>query len=66
MESYENVQRWAKARQIATGQIFPVFWTSVGLVIGLPIVAFFIVGMPISFDTPVLKGFNFLFPWYFL
>ena len=53
------IQRWAKARQIATGQIFPVFWTSVGLVIGLPVVAFLIAGMPISFDFPELKGFNF-------
>ena len=53
------IQRWAKARQIATGQIFPVFWTCVGLIVGLPIIAFFISGMPISFDFPKLKGFNF-------
>ena len=53
------IQRWAKARQIATGQIFPAFWTCVGLIVGLPIIAFFISGMPISFDFPKLKGFNF-------
>ena len=53
------IQRWAKARQIMTGQIFPVFWTCVGLIVGLPIIAFFISGMPISFDFPKLKGFNF-------
>ena len=53
------IQRWAKARQIATGQIFPVFWTCFGLIVGLPIIAFFISGMPISFDFPKLKGFNF-------
>jgi len=53
------IQRWAKARQITTGQIFPVFWTCVGLIVSLPIIAFFISGMPISFDFPKLKGFNF-------
>ena len=53
------IQRWAKARQITTGQIFPVFWTCVGLIVSLPIIAFFISGMPISFDFPELKGFNF-------
>ena len=53
------IQRWAKARQITTGQIFPVFWTCVGLIVSLPIIAFLIRGMPISFDFPKLKGFNF-------
>ncbi len=53
------IQRWAKARQIKTGQIFPVFWTCVGLIVSLPIIGFFISGMPISFDFPKLKGFNF-------
>mgnify|MGYP001397015609 FL=1 len=53
------IKRWAKARQIATGQVFPVFWTCAGLIIGLLIIAFFISGMPISFDFPKLKGFNF-------
>ena len=53
------IKRWAKARQVATGQIFPVFWTSVGLIVGLPVIVFLISGMPISFDFPKLKGFNF-------
>ncbi|WP_319532080.1 amino acid ABC transporter permease [uncultured Cohaesibacter sp.] len=50
---------WAKQRQMETGQRFPVFWTSIGLIIGLPLIAYFIAGMPVTFDTPGLKGFNF-------
>ena len=51
--------RWAKKRQIATGQRFPVFLTSLGLLIGLPLVAYFAAGMPVTYDLPALKGFNF-------
>ncbi|NCF48024.1 MAG: ABC transporter permease subunit [Bacteroidetes bacterium] len=53
------VYRWAKKRQRETGQIFPVFWTSVGLIIAAPVVAFFIMGGPITLNYPALKGFNF-------
>ncbi|WP_373235847.1 amino acid ABC transporter permease [Cohaesibacter celericrescens] len=53
------LSKWAKKRQIATGQRFPVFMTSLGLLIGLPLVAYFIAGMPISADLSALKGFNF-------
>ncbi len=53
------LSRWNHKRQDATGQIFPVFWTSVGILIGLPLVAFFLAGSPLSWDLPVLKGFNF-------
>lgn len=51
--------RWAHKRFFETGQPFPVFWTSVGLIVGLPVVAFLTAGMPLSFDNPALKGFNF-------
>ena len=47
------VRRWAHKRQEATGQQFPVFWTSLGLIIGLPILAYFIMGRPISLEHPV-------------
>ncbi len=53
------LSRWNHKRQDATGQQFPVFWASVGIIIGLPLVAFFLVGSPLSWDEPVLKGFNF-------
>ena len=56
--------RWAKARQKLTGQIFPVFLTSLGMIVGAPIVMCLLVwlvrgGFPISFEFPELKGFNF-------
>lgn len=51
--------RWSRKRLETTGQPFPVFWTSVGLVIGLPLVAFVATGAPLSFDNPALKGFNY-------
>ena len=50
---------WATKRQIATGQRFPAFWTGVGLVVGLPLVTFLLLGAPLTFDYPALKGFNF-------
>ncbi len=53
------VARWAKKRQDATGEQFPVFWTGVGLVIGLPLIVFLITGSPLAWDLPALKGFNF-------
>ena len=53
------VRTWAKRRQEATGQQFPVFLTALGLIIGLPLLAAAVTGFPISFDVPVKKGFNF-------
>jgi general L-amino acid transport system permease protein len=52
--------RWAHRRQDATGQIFPSGWASTGLILGLPLLAFIIMGTPLSFDAPQLRGFNFV------
>ena len=52
------VARWAKARQMATGQPFPVFLTSIGLIIGLPLLAFLLLGRPVQFEYPELGRFN--------
>lgn len=49
---------WAKKRQVATGQRFPVFWTSVGLIIGLPLLAYFIMGQPLTFENAVAGRFG--------
>ncbi|GLT13958.1 amino acid ABC transporter permease [Vibrio algivorus] len=54
-----GVYIWAKNRQKVTGLQTPVTRIVLGLCIGLPIVAYFIMGMPISADYPELKGFNF-------
>ncbi len=53
------IHRWAKERQSRTGQIFPIFWTSLGLVIGLPLLGLLLMGFPLSWEFPELKGFNF-------
>ncbi len=50
---------WARGRQRATGQPFPVVWTALGLIVGLPVVAYVLTGMPLTFDYPEFKGFNF-------
>lgn len=51
--------KWAKKRQMKTGQIFPVFLTSLGLIIALPLLANVVVGGAIGVEIPKLKGFNF-------
>ncbi len=53
------VYLWARRRQLATGQRFPVLWTTLALIIGLPLVVYLLSGMPLGFEYPELKGFNF-------
>ncbi len=53
------VNIWANKRQEATGQQTPMVRIALGLIIGLPLIVYFISGMPISADYPQLKGFNF-------
>ncbi|MBN9235335.1 MULTISPECIES: amino acid ABC transporter permease [Phyllobacteriaceae] len=48
----------ARQRQMVTGQQFPVFWTSVALIVGLPLLAFVASGFPLSFDMPKKSTFN--------
>ena len=54
------MSRWAHKRQDQTGQQFPVFLTSIGLIFGLPILVLLATGVPLSWDIPALKGFNFV------
>ena len=51
--------RWAHRRQAATGQPFHTFWVSLAILVALPAAAFVITGMPLDWDLPELKGFNF-------
>ncbi|MEP9389018.1 amino acid ABC transporter permease [Mesorhizobium sp. KR9-304] len=52
------VARRARVRQEATGQQFPVFLTSVALVIGLPLLAFLLAGLPATLEFPQKGNFN--------
>ncbi|GAA3946703.1 amino acid ABC transporter permease [Allohahella marinimesophila] len=51
--------RYAKKIQAETGRIIPMFLPTLGMIIGLPLIVFFIAGSPLSWEYPVLKGFNF-------
>jgi len=51
--------RWARKIQDTTGKIYPVFYISLAILIGLPLFTFFMAGSPMSIDMPALKGFNF-------
>ena len=50
---------WARKIQDTTGKIYPVFYISLAILIGLPLFTFFMAGSPMSIDMPALKGFNF-------
>ncbi|CAN7436667.1 amino acid ABC transporter permease [Mesorhizobium caraganae] len=52
------VARTARQRQMATGQQFPVLWTSLALIVGLPLLAYALSGFPLSFDFPKQSTFN--------
>lgn len=52
-------RRWAKKVQDETGKIYPVFWISVGVIVGVTGLAFLATGMPLTWSIPALKGFNF-------
>jgi general L-amino acid transport system permease protein len=53
------LRRWARKRQAKTGQPFPVFSVSIGLLIVLPLLAWLSGGAPTTMSVPQLKGFNF-------
>ena len=52
-------RRWAKRVQVETGKIYPVFWICSGIVVVATAFAFLVMGAPLSWDVPALKGFNF-------
>jgi general L-amino acid transport system permease protein len=52
------VARRAKARQMATGRQFPIFWTCLALIIGLPLLAFVLAGFPLTIEYPQKGTFN--------
>ncbi len=53
------LRRWATRRQEATGKTFPVFKSSLLLVIGFPLIVWLGFGAPTKMNVPKLTGFNF-------
>ena len=47
--------RWAKRRQQATGQIFPMFWVGLGILFLLPTAIFLVTGSPLTWEMPIFK-----------
>jgi general L-amino acid transport system permease protein len=54
-----GVRWWARRRQTLTGKRFPVLWTALLMIFGLPLAVFFGSGSPLSLEYPELRGFNF-------
>lgn len=53
------LRNWARRRQAATGQSFPYVLTGLAMILLLPVLGLLLAGWPITFDYPVLGGFNF-------
>lgn len=53
------LRKWAKHRQDKTGQQFPVFYSSLGLLFGLPLLVTLLSGIPFHIEYPALRGFNY-------
>jgi len=51
--------RWAHRRQETTGQQFHTVYVSLGILFGLPLLVFLVMGAPLSWDYPELSRFNF-------
>ena len=52
------ISRWATSRQMRTGQTFPSFRIGLGLVLGLPLLAFLVAGAPLTFEMPTTGNFG--------
>ncbi len=52
-------RRWARRQQEQTGKIRPVWLVSLPVIILAPIVGLVIAGWPLTWEYPVLAGFNF-------
>ena len=57
------VSRWARARRLATGERFPVFWTSLALIVAIPGACVLLFGSPVNWTVPELQRFNIRGGW---
>ena len=53
------LKRFLKKKQELTGKQYPIFLINSGLIIFTPIFVYYLMGIPLEFDHPVMKGFNF-------
>ncbi len=57
------IGRWAKARREATGQIFPVLYSCLAIILLVPTLTGLVFGSPFTWSVPELTGFNFTGGW---
>ena len=53
------IKKILKTKQEQTGKQYPIFLINSALIIFIPILVYYIMGRPLEFDFPILKGFNF-------
>src|ERR1700745_2646479 len=49
---------WARRRQERTGEQAPVGWVALGLIVGLPLIVYFLAGQPLTLAYPQKGRFN--------
>ena len=54
-----GVWRYARRQLFDSGRVIKIWPYVLGLLIGLPLVSALVFGAPVTFEVPVLKGFNF-------
>jgi len=52
-------KHYARRVQDATGKTYPVFWISLLAIVVVPVLVYFLLGSPINWAIPELKGFNY-------
>ena len=50
--------KWARKVRDESGKIYPVFWISVGILFGLPLLVFLLSGLPLTWHVPKMGRFN--------
>lgn len=51
------IRKWSTARQMQTGQQFPIFMVSLGLIIGAPLLTYLFMGRPLEFMPAEMSRF---------
>lgn len=54
------IYKWDAARRDATGESFPAITSGLAIIVLVPLIVYLALGSPLSWDMPVLQGFNFV------
>jgi general L-amino acid transport system permease protein len=54
-----GIVRWARKRQEETGKIFPAWRIALILIVGIPLIVYFVAGQPLNWNVPERTRFNF-------